>query len=602
MRVVKTGEHQGSAGIDDHRCIRSSRAPHPVFAAGCRNDRLDDAVFDPDLVQAGNAEQTRVLDPQRTLRFSSDISSDIGRNRRQCSERREQRARKYESNRDSAQRGVKSTRLPCAVQEAAKMAKPKKNRSGAGGDGSAGRLVVRSATMADVAAITELNAIAYPTLAENDVIWEEHHVAAHMQVFHEGQFVVEDEGRVVAAASSLIVNLGRNPYRTHTWYGITDNGMFYNHDPFGDTLYGADVNVHPDYRGHGLGSLLYEARFDLCRRLNLRRIVLGGRLFDYADHAPRMSADEYARKVEAKELSDGVLSFQLHQGFSLKKVMANYLDDPRSLNYGTFLEWINPDHQAHLAKPRVARISAVQYQMRKISNFDGFARQVRYFVDIAAGYGSDFVLFPELLTAQWMSFIRVKTPREAIRRVTQYSDQVDELFTTLAAEYQVAIIGGTQPRAEGGRIENVASLYLADGTVHRQPKLHITPNEQRWWGIEGGSTLQVFDTPRGKVGILVCYDIEFPEAARHAWRTPAPRSSSCRSAPTIARRIYACATAGRRERSRTRSTSRWREPSAISRKSRTWICNMRSRSSSRRRTMRSHATGSSSKPAPTPRP
>lgn len=376
-------------------------------------------------------------------------------------------------------------------------------------------LVVRPATRADVDAIAELNAVAYPTLAEKDVIWASHHIASHLRIFPEGQFVVEDHGRIIGAASSLVVALGRDPYRAHTWYGITDNGMFYNHDPFGDTLYGADINVHPDFRRRGIGNLLYQARFDLCRRLNLRRIVLGGRLFDYQDHADRMTAEEYARRVESGELRDTVLSFQLAHGFSLKRVMPNYLDDPRSLNHGTFLEWINPDHQPSLHKPRAVRISCVQYKMRKIQNFDGFARQVRYFVDVAAGYDSDFVLFPELLTAQLMSFIRVKTPREAIRRVTAYSADVDRLFIGLASEFQLSIVGGSHPRKTGGHIENVASLYLPDGTVHRQAKLHITPSERRWWGIEGGSTLQVFDTPKARVGVLVCYDVEFPEAVRH---------------------------------------------------------------------------------------
>lgn len=377
-------------------------------------------------------------------------------------------------------------------------------------------LVVRQTTRADVGAIAELNALAYPVLAEKDVIWAAHHIESHLRMFAEGQLVVEDRtnGKIVGASSSLIVNLGRDPYRTHTWYGITDNGMFYNHDPYGDTLYGADSNVHPEYRRRGIGKLLYQARFDLARRLNLRRIVFGGRLYDYHEHAAQMGAEEYARRVEAGELTDAVLSFQLAQGFQLKRVMANYLDDPNSLNYATFMEWINPDYVPRSHKPRAIRISAVQYQMRRIRNFDGFAGQVRYFVDIAAGYGSDFAIFPELLTAQLMSFIRVKTPREAIRRVTEYGAKVDELFRSLAEEFQISILGGSHPRRIKGRIENVASLYLPDGTIHRQSKLHITPSERRWWGIEGGSTLQVFETPKAKVGILVCYDVEFPEAAR----------------------------------------------------------------------------------------
>jgi predicted amidohydrolase/ribosomal protein S18 acetylase RimI-like enzyme len=380
---------------------------------------------------------------------------------------------------------------------------------------AAAKAVIRQATLADIDAIVALNKEAYPKLAEEGVVWKRANLESHLRVFPEGQAVAEVNGRIVGACSSLIVNFGRDPYREHTWAGITDAGMFFNHDPFGDTLYGADVNVHPNQRGHGIAKRLYQYRRDLCQRLNLRRIVLGGRLHDYHLHANQMSAEEYARKVEAGELGDPVLSFQLKQGFALKKVMPSYLPDPLSLNHATFLEWINPQHRARLRKPRAARVSAVQYQMRKVDNFEGFAQQVRYFVDVAKDYDSDFVLFPELLTAQLMSYLRTRTALEAIRKLTGLTPKVDELFTKLAAEYQIAIIGGTHPMRAGDAIHNVASLYLPDGTVHRQPKLHITPNERRSWGVEGGGTLRVFDTPKARVGILVCYDSEFPEAARY---------------------------------------------------------------------------------------
>jgi len=197
--------------------------------------------------------------------------------------------------------------------------------------------VVRQATRADIDAIVALNAEAYPELAQQDVVWQPYHVEAHLRAFPEGQGVVEVDGRIVASCSSLIVSLGRDPYRDHTWAGVTDNGMFTSHDPFGDTLYGADVNVHPDHRRQGLAALLYDFRRDLCKRLNLRRIVLGGRLARYREHAERLSADEYARRVVDGDLSDPVLSFQLTQGFTLKKVMARYLRDPPSRDFGTFL-------------------------------------------------------------------------------------------------------------------------------------------------------------------------------------------------------------------------------------------------------------------------
>ena len=197
-----------------------------------------------------------------------------------------------------------------------------------------------------------------------------------------------------------------------------------------------------------------------------------------------------------------------------KKVLWHF-DRERAQVRFALCEWPNAGFRSRARKPLSIRISCVQYRMRKLDDFAGFARQVRFFVDVAAAYGSDFVLFPELLTAQLMSYIDVKTALEAIRLLTDLTDQVDELFVDLAREFQVSIVGGSHPIRYGDRIENVASLYLPDGTIHRQPKLHVTPNEHRSWGIVGGSSLQVFNTPKAKVGILICYDVEFPETSRY---------------------------------------------------------------------------------------
>jgi predicted amidohydrolase len=62
----------------------------------------------------------------------------------------------------------------------------------------------------------------------------------------------------------------------------------------------------------------------------------------------------------------------------------------------------------------------------------------------------------------------------------------------------------------------VAYLFRRDGTIERQYKVHITPSERRWWGVKPGQEQCVFETDRGKIAILVCYDIEFPEQARVA--------------------------------------------------------------------------------------
>jgi predicted amidohydrolase/GNAT superfamily N-acetyltransferase len=374
---------------------------------------------------------------------------------------------------------------------------------------------VREATRADIPGLVELNKAAYPMLAEENVVWGEAHLLSHQRLFPRGQFVVEYRGRIIGGAASLIVSLGADPLRNHTWSGITDSGFFTNHDPSGDTLYGADVCTHPDYRGMGVGAALYEARRQLCRRLNLRRILAGGRLWNYFEHADRYSAEEYAQRVAAGELRDLVLSFQLREGFVLRGVMPNYLRDPKSQNYASLIEWLNPDHKPVPAGRRRVRITCVQYQMRKVASFADFARQLEYFIDVAADYESDFVLLPELFTVQLLSHLDALSPQEGMKKLAAYTGRFVKLVQKLARKFGVTIIAGSHPVFKEGRLLNIAHVCLPDGSMMEQPKLHITPNERKWWGINGGQVLFPIETPKAKIGVLICYDVEFPEAVRH---------------------------------------------------------------------------------------
>ena len=92
-----------------------------------------------------------------------------------------------------------------------------------------------------------------------------------------------------------------------------------------------------------------------------------------------------------------------------------------------------------------------------------------------------------------------------------------ELFTSLAVRYNVNIIGGSHfVEEEDEEIYNISYLFRRDGTIEKQYKIHITPNERKWWGISNGDKVRVFDTDCGKIAIQICYDIEFPELARIA--------------------------------------------------------------------------------------
>ena len=202
---------------------------------------------------------------------------------------------------------------------------------------------VRNTTIDDIPKIVELQKQSFPYLAKYGNVWKTEELESHLKIFPEGQFVtVEPDGTIVGSASTLIVSLDPN-YKEHNWNEITANGMFINHSYNGDSLYGADISTHPKYRHEGLGSMLYNARKELVIKLNLRRMIAGGRLFNYCEYAEKMSPLQYAEKVINGELRDPVLSFELDNKFKFIKILPNYMDDMRSMNYASFIEWLNPN-------------------------------------------------------------------------------------------------------------------------------------------------------------------------------------------------------------------------------------------------------------------
>lgn len=378
------------------------------------------------------------------------------------------------------------------------------------------QLIVRPLRAEDYEQIVELQLLCFPGMKP----WTREQFTSQLERFPEGQICVEYGGRVVASSSSLIIDFDLYS-ETDNWFTISDSGYIRNHTAEGDTLYGIEMMVHPEYRGLRLARRLYDARKHLCAARNLMRIVIGGRIPGYAACRDEMTAREYVERVMHKRLYDPVLTTQLANGFSLKKLVPDYMQsDEDSAGYATLLEWVNLDYRAPGHKRYVTsmpvRICAVQYQMRRIGSFEDFATQCEYFVDVAAGYRSDFVIFPEIFTLQLLSFMERDRPGVAVRRLSEFTPRYLELFTRLAVKYNINIVGGSHYVVEEGHLHNISYLFKRNGEIGRQYKLHITSNERRWWGVEPGDAIEVFDTDQGRIAIQICYDIEFPELCRIA--------------------------------------------------------------------------------------
>jgi predicted amidohydrolase/ribosomal protein S18 acetylase RimI-like enzyme len=377
-------------------------------------------------------------------------------------------------------------------------------------------VVTRALAIKDYEDLHEVMLMAYDDLDEDP--WARRHVAKLLEKFPEGQIAVEVNGKVVGCALSLIVDYSKFG-DSHTYSEITDNDTFSTHDPNGDVLYGIDVFVHPEYRGLRLARRMYDVRRELCERHNLRAILAGGRIPGYKDHAEELTPGEYIQRVRMKELHDPILSFQIANGFHVKKVLKQYLpSDINSLEYAALLEWNNIYYEekpkALYGNKREVRIAVVQWQMRSADSVDSVIDQSEYFIDTVSDYCSDFVLFPEFFNAPLLARFDEASQAKAMRKLAGLTDSIVARFRDFAISYNVNIITGSMPVVEKRKLYNVAYLSRRDGSFEAVKKIHITPNEREAFGMSGGDQIRALDTDCGKIGILICYDVEFPELPR----------------------------------------------------------------------------------------
>jgi predicted amidohydrolase/ribosomal protein S18 acetylase RimI-like enzyme len=323
-------------------------------------------------------------------------------------------------------------------------------------------IIVRPIRLEDYDQIVGLQLKSFPDMKP----WSKEQIESQLATFPEGQICIEYQGRIVASSSSLILDFAMYA-DWHNWREIADSGFIRNHNPEGNTLYGIEIMVDPDFRGMRLARRLYDARKKMAREKNLMRIVLGGRIPGYHQHKDQMTAREYVDRVINKDLFDPVLTTQLSNGFVLVRLLKSYLDsDKESQGFATLLEWTNLDY--------------------------------------------------ELFTMQLLSFAESARPGIAVRKLSEFTPQYLDLFGKLAIKFDINIIGGSLFSVEENHLYNIAYLFHRNGGIDKQYKLHITPDERRWWGVEPGNVIEVFDTDRGKVSIQICYDIEFPEVSRIA--------------------------------------------------------------------------------------
>jgi predicted amidohydrolase/GNAT superfamily N-acetyltransferase len=351
-----------------------------------------------------------------------------------------------------------------------------------------------------------------------DAYWRENQIKTLIDEFPDGQVVIKVNNQIAGCALSIIVDYDKFD-DFHTYKEITGNYTFSTHTNSGDVIYGIEVFIKPEFRGLRLGRRLYDYRKELCERLNLKGLAFGGRIPNYKKYAYKLSPKEYIDSVKSQEIHDPVLNFQISNDFHPTRILKNYLEgDSDSQDYAVLLEWDNIYYEKVNKKAttikKIVRLGLIQWQMRLYKDLDELMQQAEFFVDAVSGYRSDFALFPEFFNAPLMADNNHMSTPEAIRELAKHTAAIAKRFSKLAISYNINIITGSMPEIVGDKLYNVGYLCRRDGSMERYEKLHVTPDEAKVWGMVGGNKLEAFDTDCGKIGILICYDSEFPELSR----------------------------------------------------------------------------------------
>jgi predicted amidohydrolase len=175
----------------------------------------------------------------------------------------------------------------------------------------------------------------------------------------------------------------------------------------------------------------------------------------------------------------------------------------------------NVDYWAsRMREPSSVRLACLPYDMRRVASRADFEDQVRSLVAQAADEGADLAVLPELMTCQLLSATPGLSGAESLDALHAMTESLVSFYGDLAVKHQLTLVAGSHLCRRGGQQKNMCPVCLPDGRVIRQSKVHVTPNERRAWGVVGGGRPHAIDTPKARIGVLICYDVEFPEAVR----------------------------------------------------------------------------------------
>ena len=158
------------------------------------------------------------------------------------------------------------------------------------------------------------------------------------------------------------------------------------------------------------------------------------------------------------------------------------------------------------------KLAAAQYPIGRFDSFKAWADNAAAWVEQAVQDGAQLLMFPEYGGMELTSLLPEKLQADLVGQIpalTPLRDDFVATYAALAKRHGVHILAPSLPVQLDGVIHNRAYLLSPNGVAY-QDKRQMTRFEKEQWGVSGGDTLKVFDIGACKIGIAICYDIEFP--------------------------------------------------------------------------------------------
>lgn len=162
-------------------------------------------------------------------------------------------------------------------------------------------------------------------------------------------------------------------------------------------------------------------------------------------------------------------------------------------------------------------IATAAYPLDFLTSWAQYEDKISAWVSEAAQAGARLAVFPEYGAMELATLAGEAVASDLERSLYAVSDRLadaDALHGKLAVAHDIHILAASGPAATATRPVNRARLFAPGGQIGVQDKQIMTRFERDVWGVIGGGPLQVFDTALGKIGVLICYDSEFPLLGR----------------------------------------------------------------------------------------